>query len=93
MTRVAVGGYLVAVNTFATQPSGLESFRRSTLSGDAVLRAGRRESAIAGFMQGARERNWEAVPLNFVLAHFETNDATTTRGTASESSMIRGDRR
>ena len=26
-------------------------------------------------------------------AHFETNDATTTRGTASESSMIRGDRR
>ena len=28
-----------------------------------------------------------------LTAHFETNDATTTRGTASESSMIRGDRR
>ena len=68
MTRVAVGGYLVAVNTFATQPIGLESFQRSTLSGDALLRAGRGESAIAGFMQGARERNWEVVPLHFVLA-------------------------
>jgi hypothetical protein len=68
MTRVALGGYLVAVNTFATQPIGLESFQRSTISGDALLRAGRGESAIAGFMQGARERNWEVVPLHFVLA-------------------------
>jgi microcystin degradation protein MlrC len=68
MTRVAVGGYLVAVNTFATQPLGLQSFQRSTVSGDALLRAGRGDSAIAGFMQGARERNWEVVPLHFVLA-------------------------
>ena len=32
---LSVGGYLVAVNTFATQPTGLESFQRNTLSGDA----------------------------------------------------------
>jgi microcystin degradation protein MlrC len=65
--RVAVGGYLVAVNTFATQRTGLEQFQRAMLSGDAVLRLGRGDNAIAGFMRGARERGWEIVPTNFVF--------------------------
>ncbi|MBI3302867.1 MAG: M81 family metallopeptidase [Deltaproteobacteria bacterium] len=65
--RVAVGGYLVAVNTFATQRMGLERFQRGTLPGDALLKAGRGDSAIFGFLEGARERNWEVVPLQFVF--------------------------
>lgn len=64
--RVAVGGYLVAVNTFATQPIGLERFQRGTFGGDTLLKAGRGESAISGFVGGARERNWEVIPLQFV---------------------------
>jgi hypothetical protein len=51
--RVGIGGYLVPVNTFATPRMGLELFQRSLLSGDAVLRLGRGESAFAGFMEGA----------------------------------------
>jgi microcystin degradation protein MlrC len=66
--RVAVGGYLVAVNTFATQRIGLEQVQRASLTGDAVLRAARGESAIAGFFEGARRQNWEIAPLPFVLA-------------------------
>src|ERR1700691_2200485 len=65
--RVGIGGYLVAVNTFATQRMGVELFQRAMLSGDAVLRLGRGESAFAGFIEGARQRNWEIVPLNFVF--------------------------
>ncbi len=47
--RVAIGGYLVAVNTFATQRMGLERFQRAILAGDAVLRLARGEGAIGGF--------------------------------------------
>src|SRR5271154_888513 len=65
--RIGIGGYLVAVNTFATQRMGIELFQRALLSGDAVLRLGRGESAFAGFMEGARERNWEIVPIHFVF--------------------------
>src|SRR5579864_9258762 len=65
--RIGIGGYLVAVNTFATQRMGLELFQRAMLSGDAVLRLGRGESAFAGFMESARRRNWEIVPINFVF--------------------------
>ena len=65
--RVAIGGYLVAANTFATQRMGLERFQRAMLSGDAVLRLGRGENAIAGFVRFARKRNWEVVPLHFVF--------------------------
>jgi microcystin degradation protein MlrC len=65
--RIGIGGYLVAVNTFATQRMGLELFQRAMLSGDTVLRLGRGESAFAGLMEGARQRNWEIVPLNFVF--------------------------
>jgi microcystin degradation protein MlrC len=65
--RIGIGGYLVAVNTFATQRMGLELFQRAMLSGDAVLRLGRGESAFAGLMEGAGQRNWEIVPLNFVF--------------------------
>ena len=65
--RVGIGGYLVAVNSFATQRMGLESFQRAMLSGGAILRLGRGESAFAGFMQSARERSWKVVPINFVF--------------------------
>ena len=65
--RVAVGGYLVAVNTFVEQRMGLELFQQSVVAGDALLNAGSGDSAIYGFLGGARERNWEAVPLQFMF--------------------------
>src|SRR3984957_7220823 len=65
--RVAVGGYLVAANTFATQRMGLELFQRAMLSGDAVLRLARGENPIAGFIAGASARNWEVLPLHFIF--------------------------
>jgi microcystin degradation protein MlrC len=65
--RVAIGGYLVAANTFATQQIGLERFQRAMLSGDAVLRLARGESAFGGFAQSARANGWEIVPLKFVF--------------------------
>ncbi len=45
--RVAVGGYLVAVNTFATQRMGLDRFQRATLSGERVLRVGGSQGVVA----------------------------------------------
>jgi microcystin degradation protein MlrC len=67
--RVAVGGYLVSANTFATQRIPLERFQRATLSGpDLLTRLGRGEGAVAGFMRGARQHGWDLVPLHFVFA-------------------------
>jgi microcystin degradation protein MlrC len=64
--RIAVGGYLVSANSFATQRTGLERFQRSGLSGEDLLtRLGRGDNAIAGFLRGAREHSWEAVPLHY----------------------------
>ena len=64
--RIAVGGYLVSANSFATQRTGLERFQRSRLSGEDLLtRLGRGDNAIAGFLRGAREHSWEAVPLHY----------------------------
>jgi len=65
--RVAIGGYLVASNTFATQQIGLERFQRSMLTGDSVMRMARGEGALGGFAAAARARNWEVVPLPFVF--------------------------
>lgn len=65
--RVAVGGYLVAVNTFVSQRMGLELFQKSVVAGDALLHAGSGDSAIYGFLEGARERNWDVVPLQFMF--------------------------
>jgi microcystin degradation protein MlrC len=65
--RVAIGGYLVACNTFATQRMGLDRFQRAMLGGDAVLRLARGEGALGGFAQAARERGWEVAPLYFVF--------------------------
>ncbi|HZY59154.1 MAG TPA: M81 family metallopeptidase [Candidatus Binataceae bacterium] len=66
--RIAVGGYLVSANTFATQRISLERFQRSVISGDDLLtRLGRGDSAIAGFLSGARECNWEVAPLHFMF--------------------------
>jgi microcystin degradation protein MlrC len=66
--RVAVGGYLVTANTFATQHVPFERFQRSTLSGtDLLARLGRGDGAVAGFLRGAREYGWEAVPLHFMF--------------------------
>jgi microcystin degradation protein MlrC len=66
--RVAVGGYLVTANTFATQRIPLERFQRSMLSGpDLLTRLGRGEGAVAGFMRGARESGWEVAPLHYMF--------------------------
>lgn len=65
--RVAVGGYLVAVNTFVEQRMGLELFQKSVVAGDALLNAGSGDSAIYGFLDGARQRQWDAVPLQFMF--------------------------
>ena len=65
--RIAVGGYLVAVNTFATQKMGLDLFQRATLSGERVLRVGGAQGSIAGFLHGARQHHWDIVPLPFVV--------------------------
>jgi microcystin degradation protein MlrC len=66
--RVAVGGYLVSANSFATQRVELEQFQRATLSGpDLLTRLGRGDGALAGFLRGARENGWEAVPLHFMF--------------------------
>jgi microcystin degradation protein MlrC len=65
--RVAVGGCIAAVNSFVTQPMDLGQFQRATLTGDAVLKAGRGESAVSGFLDGAERNNWEVVPLQFVV--------------------------
>jgi len=83
--RVAVGGYLVAVNSFATQRLDLERFQRATLTGDALLRTGRGESAISGFLDGARENNWDIVPLQFVLAAIGGTVTKEAHETAKES--------
>jgi len=65
--RVAVGGYLAAVNSFVSHRMDREQLHRATLTGDTLLRAGRGESAISGFVDGARERNWDVIPLQFVV--------------------------
>jgi microcystin degradation protein MlrC len=65
--RIAIGGYLVAANTFATQRMGLERFQRAMLSGDAVTRLTRGGTPFAGFAAGARASNWDLVPLHFVF--------------------------
>src|SRR5713101_1020110 len=57
--RVAVGGYLAAVNSFVTHRMDLEQFQRATITGEALLKAGRGESAISGFLDGAQEHNWD----------------------------------
>lgn len=66
--RVAVGSFIVAVNTFATQPLSLETVQRGTLGADALSRMGRGDSALSGFLAGARECNWEVTPLKFVFS-------------------------
>lgn len=64
--RIAVGGYLVSANSFATQRTGLDRFQRGQLFGDDLLtRLGRGDSAIAGFLGGAREQRWNIAPLHY----------------------------
>jgi microcystin degradation protein MlrC len=77
--RVAVGGYLAVANSFATQRTGLEQFQRSKLSGDELInRMGSGDSAIAGFLQGARKLGWNVAPLHYFfpgLAGKNTDEA------------------
>lgn len=65
--RIAIGGYLVAANTFATQRMGLERFQRAMLSGDAVMRLTHGGTPLAGFAAAARALNWELAPLHFIF--------------------------
>ncbi|MBM4258731.1 MAG: M81 family metallopeptidase [Deltaproteobacteria bacterium] len=63
--RVAIGGYIAAVNSFVHYKTDLNMFQRSTLTGDAVLKVGRGETCISGFLDIAEQQGWEAVPLPF----------------------------
>jgi microcystin degradation protein MlrC len=64
--RVAVGGYLAVANSFASQRTGLEQFQRSQLSGETLIkRMGHGDSAIAGFLSGARQQGWDVAPLHY----------------------------
>jgi len=65
--RIAVGGYIAAVNSFVTHRLDLEHFQRATVNGEAVLKVGRGETAIAGFLDAAKQNNWEAVPLYLIV--------------------------
>ncbi|HZP44868.1 MAG TPA: M81 family metallopeptidase [Candidatus Binataceae bacterium] len=65
--RVAIGGYLVAANSFATQRIPLERFRRAMLRDEAVMRLAGGDGALGGFAQAARRLGWEVVPLRFVF--------------------------
>ncbi|MGA2412270.1 MAG: M81 family metallopeptidase, partial [Candidatus Binataceae bacterium] len=65
--RVAIGGYLVAANTFATQRMSLAQFQRAMLSGDAVLKLARGDNPLGGFSRSARDLGWDVVPLHFVF--------------------------
>ena len=67
--RVAVGGSLVACNTFASQPFTLEFFQRGTITGETLLKISRGGgSCISGFLDVAQEQGWEAVPIPFIFA-------------------------
>ena len=58
MMRVAVGGYLIATNTFATQEMSTDLLQKATLRDARVLGAGGRTGAIQGFV-GESERQFE----------------------------------
>ena len=64
--RVAIGGYIAAVNSFVGYRMDLAQFQAQLrLTGDAVLKMGRGETAISGFLDVAEANNWETVPLLF----------------------------
>jgi len=63
--RFAIGGYLVAANSFATQRLGLERFQRAIQRDDAVLRMAR-GGALGGFARNVPKGS-EIVPLPFVF--------------------------
>lgn len=83
--RVAVGGYLVAVNSFVSHRIDLGQFQRATLTGDALLKAGRGESAISGFLDGAREQHWDVIPLQFVVPGVGGKITTEAHETTKET--------
>ncbi len=90
--RVAIGGYLVAVNSFVAHRFNTEQFQRATLTGDFLLKASRGgESALSGFLDGAREHNWDVVPLQFIVPGVGGKVTQEAHETAKESflSMLR----
>jgi microcystin degradation protein MlrC len=65
--RVAVGGFSLCVNSFATQRVDLPRCQPTMQSGDAMLTAHRgSRSAIGGFLAGAVQSGFELVPLDFI---------------------------
>ena len=90
--RVAIGGYLVAVNSFVAHRFNTEQFQRATLTGDSLLKASRGgESAISGFLNGAQGYNWDVVPLQFIVPGVGGKVTLEAHETAKESflSMLR----
>jgi microcystin degradation protein MlrC len=63
--RVAVGGYIAAVNSFVGYRMDLEQHKRATITGDAVLKIG--DLATSGFLDIAKANNWDATPLPFII--------------------------
>jgi microcystin degradation protein MlrC len=63
--RIGIAGISHESNSFSSQPATLERFReRSWLRGDEIVaRHSDAHSTIAGYLQGAREYDYRAVPL------------------------------
>ena len=72
--RIAIAGFLHETNTFAPTRASLDAFRKGggwpALSlGEEVLDAVRDTNVGAcGFIEAARERGWETVPLIWCAA-------------------------
>jgi microcystin degradation protein MlrC len=65
--RIAVGGYIICVNSFSSRRTEVERCQQATRTGEAVLaphRGGR--GALGGFLAGAEAQGIEVVPLPFI---------------------------
>src|ERR1700749_2995277 len=73
MTRIAVGGFLHETNTFAPTKATYDAFVHgggwpSMVGGADVLKLGRINVALAGFIEAAQPHGWELVPTIFTAA-------------------------
>src|ERR1700743_2849677 len=73
MTRIAVGGFLHETNTFAPTKATYDAFVHgggwpSMLRDADVLKLGRINVGLAGFIEAAQPHGWELVPTIFTAA-------------------------
>ena len=71
--RVAIGGYIAAVNSFVGYRMDLAQFQRSTLTGDAVFKMGRGETAGENthVAKGVSDWNWSIDELVALCPNLE----------------------